>query len=164
MLKTKENTMKKIEGFENYSVTEDGKIYNNKFNRLLKHAIVDGYHKVGLFNKAEGIYNMKKLVHRLVAEAYIPNPDNKETVNHIDGDKSNNHVSNLEWATRSENVQHAYSNGLKHGIHKHNHFTRRKIAAMYDTGKYTQPELGKMFGVSYVTIASYINEFKPKRK
>ena len=53
-----------------------------------------------------------KYVHRIVANAFIPNPENKRTVNHIDCDKSNNHVSNLEWATYSENAIHAHANGL----------------------------------------------------
>lgn len=53
------------------------------------------------------------LIHRLVAEAFIPNPDNKETVNHIDGDKQNNRITNLEWNTYGENNQHAYDNGMK---------------------------------------------------
>lgn len=53
-------------------------------------------------------------IHRLVAETFIPNPDGKETVNHLDGNKRNNEVSNLEWATRSENDRHAFRLGLRH--------------------------------------------------
>lgn len=57
--------------------------------------------------------NEFKYVHRLVATHFIDNPEDKPTVNHIDGDKQNNHVDNLEWATYQENAQHAWANGLK---------------------------------------------------
>lgn len=102
---------KDIQGFENlYKVSTDGRIkartgkiikpYNNGFGYLTVHLYKDGE-------------SHSRKIHRLVAEAFISNPERKPQVNHIDGDKSNNHVDNLEWATQSENMQHAYSNGLR---------------------------------------------------
>ena len=70
----------------------------------------DGYAKIRLNHKGK---DKTYRVHRLVAEHFIPNPENKSTVNHIDGDKTNNHVDNLEWADRSEQMIHAYKMGLK---------------------------------------------------
>ena len=69
----------------------------------------DGYHQVRLrkSNKAT-----RPLTHRLVAAAFIPNPENKPTVNHINGNKADNRVNNLEWATNQENSTHAVKFGL----------------------------------------------------
>ena len=81
----------------------------------------DGYFKVNL---SEGGKKKRVLVHRLVAEAFIPNPNNKPTVNHIDGNKQNNDLSNLEWATHSENRKHAFETGLQQ---PHNGGTNKSI-------------------------------------
>ena len=98
--------MKKI--YENYYITEDGKLFNDK--KQMKTYKGERYEKVVL--KINGKAT-SKYIHRLVAEAFIPNANNKPTVNHKDGDKMNNNVSNLEWATQSENNYHSYKAGLK---------------------------------------------------
>lgn len=68
-----------------------------------------GYPVVNLYRDGNG---STKSIHRLVAQAFVPNPDNKPDVNHKDGDKHNNSVDNLEWVTKSENMKHAYQTGL----------------------------------------------------
>lgn len=102
--------MKQIEGFSRYSVTTDGKIwsiYNNKYmSASISH---EGYHSLNLKND-EGKNKFCK-VHRLVAQAYIPNPENKPQVNHKDKNTHNNCVDNLEWVTAQENTIHSYATG-----------------------------------------------------
>lgn len=97
-----------------YSVSDDGRVFSNerttgqrcRYSRELKQvADTKGYMRVHF------CINYKKStakVHRLVAELFIPNPDNKPQVNHIDGNKKNNNVSNLEWVTNQENMNHRY--------------------------------------------------------
>ena len=113
---------KQIVGFSNYEVSECGRVFSlrRKHNQsdiydeteieLKVQHIDDAYCILGLTSD-EGKKHMKS-VHRLVAEAFIENPESKRTVNHKDGDKHNNSKSNLEWATYSENSQHAHDTGL----------------------------------------------------
>lgn len=102
---------KDVVGYEGiYQVSNLGRVKSLPRNgtikqeRILKPHRVQGYLLAELFNR--GAHKGKR-IHRLVAEAFIPNPDNKREVNHIDGDKHNNRVENLEWVTSSENQLHA---------------------------------------------------------
>lgn len=85
------------------------RIFKGKILKPTEHNGKQPYFYVSLSN---GGKIRKYLVHRLVAEAFIPNPLCKEQVNHIDGNPQNNSVENLEWCTNSENTQHAYDIGL----------------------------------------------------
>ena len=96
---------KDIEGYEGlYQVSKLGEVYSFKSNKYLKKLTnKGGYLRVQLCKHGK-VTNQS--IHRLVAEAFIPNPDNKPQVNHIDENKGNNTVSNLEWVTAKENCNH----------------------------------------------------------
>lgn len=96
-----------IKDFDGYFVTKSGVVFSNKRGQLIprKPHMVRGYVRV---NMRSGRLTGLKLVHRLVAETFLPNPKNRAEVNHKDGNKLNNHVDNLEWCTRSENLKHSY--------------------------------------------------------
>lgn len=163
---------KEVVGYEGYyKVSDKGRVMTVarefiKLNgrkcivkeRILSQGIVRGYRCVDL--KVNG--NRKTMrVHRLVAMAFIGEPY-KEMVNHIDGNKSNNNLSNLEWATRSENELHAYATGLKKSSEKHKKTTsesnkkRRTLSA--DTIRYirssskSQYELANELGISRANV------------
>jgi hypothetical protein len=90
-----------------------GKIQTLK-GRILKPRInPGGYYHVGLGKNGT---RATFAIHQLVARAFIPNPNKKRTVNHINGDKLSNNVSNLEWSTYSENLEHAYKTGLRQAV------------------------------------------------
>lgn len=93
----------------NYSISETGEVKNDVSGRMLNPSIQQGYCHVGL--TIDGKIRRFR-VHRLVAIAFIENPENKPYVNHIDGCRSNNSVENLEWCTPAENTQHAVRTGL----------------------------------------------------
>lgn len=98
-----------IDSHPKYSITSDGRVINSRGNEKALKSLRNGYASVDLYDN--GTRTIKR-VHRLVAEAFIPNPDNKPDINHKDGNKLNNSVSNLEWVTKSENMRHAYDTGL----------------------------------------------------
>ena len=92
-----------IENYSNYSISEDGEIVNIKFNRpLVPHLNSQGYLEVQLSKDGKC---KTKLIHRLVAQAFIPNPNNLPQVHHIDDDRQNCNVDNLKWGTNKENLK-----------------------------------------------------------
>lgn len=139
---------KDIEGYEGLyqvsnlgcvkSLTRKVRCKNNKFRIIIGKILIpiqtkNGYLFVNLWknNKIKRV-----LVHRLVAETFIPNPENKPEVNHINGNKLNNYVDNLEWNTRSENTIHSYKIKLrenqKKSISQNNKKMKSKIVYQYD--------------------------------
>ena len=100
----------KIANHELYTLTDYGEIHSGKSDTILKHRInLKGYHVVTLDGE-------QLSVHRLVAKHFIPNPYDHSMVNHKDGDKSNNRVSNLEWCSAEHNINHALETGLRKGF------------------------------------------------
>lgn len=100
-------------------------------------------------------------VHRLVAEAFIPTDNHLNQINHIDGNKTNNLITNLEWVTAAENMKHAWETGLVNkdhtvGSRHHNALLNEQlvieIRSLYAKGGYTQKELAEIYGVKFGTI------------
>lgn len=100
-----------------------------------------------------------KSVHRLIAQTFIPNYENKPEVNHIDGDRTNNRVDNLEWVTRSENEKHAYRTGLKSQKGESNFRSKLKVTDIDKIRTFRryglpQYEIAKIFGVTPACVSS----------
>lgn len=137
-----------------YYITEDGKCYNNKTGKYLKGQENYKNHYFS-YNITMPDGSKKRLyAHRLVAQAYIPNPNNKKQINHIDGNVLNNCVDNLEWVTQSENQQHA----LKTELRKFNHvfcFNKDKVLV----AEYLNiSEASKAAGISQSIISQELNK------
>jgi hypothetical protein len=151
-----------IENYPNYFVTKEGKVINVKTNKILKPSFnTCGYQQVTLHNR---IKSKNIVIHRLVANAFIPNFENKPQVNHIDGIKSNNSVSNLEWCTSSENVKHAYKIGLSKISDKNIKATKlahSKIVLDNNTGIFydSLTEAAIIFGISKSILCRYLNGY-----
>ena len=146
---------KVIEGFSKYLISNTGRVKNIVELRDLKFYNCKGYSKIELIN--DNNKDKKVFVHRLVALNFIPNPSNKPQVNHIDGDKNNNNMENLEWCTQSENMKHAFKTGLYvpnplKGEDRYNSkMTYEKVILlreMYDSGEFLLKELAEEFNIS----------------
>lgn len=112
-----------------YKISNQGKVATTKTGRILTPSIdARGYERVCLFKMDR---RRRYKVHRLVAITFIPNPGNKEQVNHKDGNKRNNSVENLEWVTNEENMHHSRENGLHDGHKKFCESRKKRIIATH---------------------------------
>lgn len=144
---------KPIEGYVGlYEVSDQGRVRSIKRDGRLLTAckVAHGYLAYNLYKEGK---QRSILAHRLVAKAFIPNPDNKPQVNHIDGVKSHNSVDNLEWATAAENIWHAEKMGLKPSCPTAPTPAIIMIRIRESKG-WTQKELADKAGVGLYTIQS----------
>jgi hypothetical protein len=155
-----------------YYISRNGDVFSSKKSRGAK---VDGYYLLSCTVHSNGYRyatlmddgkSKKFSVQRLVASAFIENQERKRCVNHINGDKLNNQVSNLEWATHSENANHAFQTGLRKGVANLSAITASakarstitkqqavQIASYLETHpKTTYAAIGKLFGCSANTV------------
>lgn len=138
-----------------YEITKEGIVINKKRGTIVKpQKNGKGYFRVSIGGKL-------MFVHRLVAEKYIPNPENKPQVNHKDGNKENNSAENLEWVTNLENRKHAVNNKLHLSGEKckWSKLTKENVEFIRRHPEISNLEYAEIFGVSCYTIRD-IKQFK----
>lgn len=145
-----------IKGYENkYEISDKGEVFSLNFHRqgvrkqLKERFDKDGYVGVALLKNRKYKYFR---ISRLVAQAFIPNPNDLPQVNHKNGDKTDNSVENLEWSTGSENIRHSFKvlgKNQKGEKNNNSKLTEAQVIAVWDLkGKKTQKEISRMFGVA----------------
>ena len=137
-----------IVGYENYLIYEDGKVQNKKTKRYLSTCDNNGYLQVGLYQNGR---HKNYKIHRLIAEHYIPNPDNRKEVDHINRNKKDNRIENLRWVTRSEN-------NLNTTVQKDNALGIKNICydKTYDRYDYKKTIMGQRHRKTFKTIEEAI--------
>jgi hypothetical protein len=165
-IKTNMENWKKIQGFENYSVSDLGRVRRDTPGRGTQPGrfIVGGENNNGykLVCLSKNGKNKTLFLHKLVADAFIPNPKNLPEVNHLNGKDDNSAIS-LEWCTHSENMEHAFRTGLKIPVRGENLGTSKltsievlEIRNLRNQGwKYS--ELTEKFGIHKSTVAQIVN-------
>ena len=149
-----------------YFVTSDGCIISRSRKNFTDYVLTQRLNSSGYLYVDVKIQGKRKklLVHRAIALAFLDNPDNKPCVNHKDGNKLNNYVSNLEWCTYSENMKHAVTMGLNsvpnlsgenHPMHK---LTEEKVRQMrkLSLSGVSSPSIAKQFGITKEQVYNVI--------
>ena len=150
------------EYYPDYMVSNKGRIFSLKsFSFIEGTHNASGYVRIKL-RDSEGRQHIKAK-HRIVAESFCNNDENKPFVNHIDGDKDNNHPDNLEWVTSKENTHHAIETGLIYTIGEKSHFASidenmaHEICKLIEAGTMTLKEIAKHLNVGYDCVKKINN-------
>ena len=155
--------IKLIENSKNYFVTTDGEIYSGH-RKLKTSATGNGYARVRI-SYLDGT-SKDCYVHRIVAQAFIPNPDNKPVVNHKDANKTNNKLENLEWCTYQENTIHSVENDLiTYGFETANaRYTEKQIRDVFQKMEdgWRYKDISEETGVDYQHIINLRNNVRHK--
>lgn len=148
-------------GWGDYYISDYGNVYSIRRSKILK--VWNSPHKYQRITLSKKGYEKSFCIHRLVATVFIPNPEGKKSINHKDGNKHNNHVSNLEWVTPYENTKHAVSLGLiapfknesgeLHPAAKLNNVDIAMIKILCQNG-FTQEQIGKRFGIHATHVSA----------
>lgn len=162
---------KAIDGYSNYEVSNLGNVKSLSYHETGISKNLKGYvdkHGYVVLNLCKNSKCKLVKVHRLVAITFIPNPENKAEVNHINGIKSDNRVENLEWNTRFENQKHAFNNGLNK-IYDHQKIAISKAHAKkvidMKTGEVfnSMRSAAKRIGINKITLQSYLCGRNPNK-
>lgn len=157
-----------IEGYEGmYKISEHGEVLSLKFHRKnLERCLKPIINEVGyvFYFLSKNGKSKRHYSHRLVAGSFLPKRPGTYEVNHLDGDKTNNHFSNLQWCTPSENTKHAYDTGLKIApigtASKLSKLTKEQVVIIkrsYKPYKVSMESLAKQYGVTKQTICGVIH-------
>ena len=151
-----------------YKITKQGELFN-RFGKKMAGSVSNGYKRYVIYVKQKAF---SFLAHRMVAETYIPNPQKKPQVNHIDGDKLNNDLSNLEWATCIENHEHAKRTGLTAHLNELRSFQAKCREIQPNTKKVVDTGTGKIYssiaeaaldlGINRKTLSRWIKQSSNK--
>lgn len=154
---------KTIIGYDGYQVSSFGRVKSFRRNKKIGHILIEcddgrGYSIIGLLRSKK---KYTKRIHQLVANAFLPNIKNRKEINHLDGNKKNNRVSNLEWSTRLENLTHAIGAGLMKYKSGENHH-RSKLVLDLATGIYygNGREAAEAKNINYMTLLHKLNGSK----
>ena len=148
---------KQILDYPNYEVSDLGKVYNIATGKEVKSNVsnITGYYNLSLCNKGK----VKSfMIHRIVLSAFVENTENKPQVNHINGDKSDNRLCNLEWNTRSENQKHSVKTGLRSAAGIKN--SQSKISDSIAIEIFNSKESNDVLSLKYKISVSCISQIR----